>query len=67
VIRAAERAREQDLRVVGLTGATGGALAAGCDVTIRVPSTVTAHIQECHLTVEQLLASLVESALYPPA
>jgi D-sedoheptulose 7-phosphate isomerase len=30
-----------------------------------VPSTVTAHIQECHLAVEQLLASLVEDALYP--
>jgi hypothetical protein len=28
-------------------------------------STVTAHIQECHLAVEQLLALLVERALYP--
>ena len=31
----------------------------------RVPSTVTAHIQECHLAIEQLLASLVEGALFP--
>ncbi len=67
VVRAAEQARRQELRVVGLTGASGGDLAPGCDVAIRVPSSVTAHIQECHLAVEQLLASIVEAALYPPA
>jgi D-sedoheptulose 7-phosphate isomerase len=65
VVRAAEQARQQDVRVVALTGASGGALAASCDVAVRVPSTVTAHIQECHLAVEQLLASIVEEALYP--
>ena len=65
VIRAAERAQEQRLRVVALTGSSGGKLAPLADVAIRVPSAVTAHIQECHLTIEQLLASLVEDALYP--
>jgi D-sedoheptulose 7-phosphate isomerase len=65
VIRAAERARTQGLRVIALTGATGGDLAGSADVAVRVPSTVTSHIQECHLAVEQLLASLVEDALYP--
>ena len=40
-------------------------LAPLADAAVRVPSTVTAHIQECHLAVEQLLASLVEDALYP--
>ena len=65
VIRAAERARVQGLRVVALTGASGGDLAGLADAAVRVPSTVTAHIQECHLAVEQLLASLVEDALYP--
>lgn len=65
VIRAAERARAQGLRVVALTGESGGDLAGMADVAVRVPSIVTAHIQECHLAVEQLLASLVEDALYP--
>jgi phosphoheptose isomerase len=65
VIRAAERARTQGLRVIALTGASGGELAAIANAAVRVPSTVTAHIQECHLAVEQLLASLVEDALYP--
>lgn len=65
VIRAAEQAHVQELRVVALTGETGGDLAPVADVAIRVPSTTTAHIQECHLAIEQLLASLVEDALYP--
>ena len=65
VIRAAEQAHAQELRVIALTGETGGDLAPAADVAIRVPSTVTAHIQECHLAIEQLLASLVEDALYP--
>jgi len=67
VIRAAERAQEQRLRVIALTGSSGGKLAPLADVAVKVPSTVTAHIQECHLAVEQLLASLVEDALYPRA
>ncbi len=65
VIRAAERARGAGLRVIALTGESGGKLAPLADAAIRVPSTITAHVQECHLAVEQLLASLVEDALYP--
>jgi D-sedoheptulose 7-phosphate isomerase len=65
VVRAAQEAPARGLKVVALTGETGGELAPLADVAIRVPSTVTAHIQECHLAVEQLLASLVEDELYP--
>jgi D-sedoheptulose 7-phosphate isomerase len=65
VVRAAELARSRGLRVVALTGETGGKLAPLADVAVRVPSTVTAHIQECHLAIEQLLAALVEDELYP--
>jgi D-sedoheptulose 7-phosphate isomerase len=65
VVRAARRARDAGLGVIALTGASGGELAPLADAAIRVPSTVTAHIQESHLAVEQLLASLVEDALYP--
>ena len=52
--------------MIALTGASGGLLAPVADVAIKVPSTVTAHIQECHLTVEHLLATLVERELYAP-
>jgi phosphoheptose isomerase len=67
VVRAATEAKARGLAVVALTGASGGRLAAEAHVAVRIPSTVTAHIQECHLTVEQLLALLVERELYPRA
>ena len=65
VLAAAESARAGGLGVVALTGETGGRLAPLADVAIRIPSTETAHIQECHLAIEQLLALLAERALYP--
>jgi D-sedoheptulose 7-phosphate isomerase len=65
VVRAARRARERGVAVVALTGEDGGELAGEADVAIRVPSRVTAHVQECHLAIEQLIADLVERELYP--
>jgi D-sedoheptulose 7-phosphate isomerase len=65
ILRAAERARAARMTVIGLTGRSGGALAPLADVAIKVPSTVTAHIQEAHLAIEQLIALLAERDLYP--
>jgi D-sedoheptulose 7-phosphate isomerase len=65
VLAAAEEARARGLGVVALTGASGGKLAPMADVAITVPSEATAHIQECHLAVEQLLALVVERELHP--
>jgi D-sedoheptulose 7-phosphate isomerase len=65
ILAAAETARAAAIKVVALTGASGGALAAGADAAIRVPSTTTAHIQQAHLAIEHLLALMAERALYP--
>ncbi len=65
ILVAARAASAAGMPVIALTGASGGSLAPLADVAIRVPSTVTAHIQECHLAIEQLLALLAERALYP--
>jgi D-sedoheptulose 7-phosphate isomerase len=65
ILLAAEHARARDLIVVALTGRSGGGLASLADVAITVPSSVTAHIQEAHIAVEQLIALLVERDLYP--
>ena len=67
VLAAAESAHRQAMGVVALTGASGGGLAPLADVAVRVPSAVTAHIQECHLAIEQLLAALAERAIHPGA
>ncbi len=65
ILAAARAAGAAGMPVIALTGASGGLLAPLADVAIKVPSTVTAHIQECHLAIEQLLALLAERALYP--
>ncbi|MEP6757622.1 MAG: HAD-IIIA family hydrolase [Actinomycetota bacterium] len=65
ILAAAEAARTRAMPVIALTGASGGRLAPMADVAVRVPSTATAHIQECHLAIEQLLALLAERALHP--
>ena len=65
IVAAAERASAMDLAVLALTGRTGGKLAPLADIAIRIPSDVTAHIQEAHLATEQLLALLVERAIHP--
>ena len=65
VTRAFEQAQSQELRTIALTGETGGMLAPMADVAIRVPSSETSHIQECHIGIGQLLAFMVEDMLYP--
>lgn len=65
VVRAFEQAAAQGLRTIALTGRSGGKLAPMANVAIRVPSTETSHIQECHIAIGQLLAFMVEEQLYP--
>ena len=60
VVRAARRAQAADMAVAGLTGADGGALAACCDVCVRVPSSRTQQVQEAHLAIGHVLCALVE-------
>ena len=65
VQRAVEVAHEGDLRVVALSGASGGKVSASLapgDVEIRVPSDSTARIQEVHLVVVHCLCDALERA-----
>jgi phosphoheptose isomerase len=62
VVAAAEVARRLGMKVIGLTGAAGAAFVAGCDAGVAVPSTVTARIQECHITIGHLLCEVLDEA-----
>jgi len=64
VLAAVRTARERGLRVVGLTGRSGGKLAPLVDVALCVPSDDTQRIQESHITIAHALAELVEEALF---
>lgn len=65
VIEAARTARDLGLRVVGLTGQSGGPLAEHCDLCLRVPSLETARIQEAHITLGHILCGLIQDRLLP--
>lgn len=67
VIRAIEAAHERSARVVALTGCDGGPMAlklAEKDIEIRVPSEVTARIQEVHLMAIHCLCDLIDRQLF---
>lgn len=63
ILRAAETARQCGMRILGLTGASGGALEALSDVCLRVPSQRTCRIQEIHLSVGHIWCEMVEKEL----
>jgi phosphoheptose isomerase len=62
VVAAARAARARGMKIVGLTGARGAAFVAACDAGVAVPSTVTARIQECHITIGHLVCEVVDEA-----
>jgi len=64
VVKAAETARQKGLKVVGLTGKTGGKLADICDVEIRVDHMGYAdRVQEIHIKVIHSLINYIEGNL----
>jgi D-sedoheptulose 7-phosphate isomerase len=66
VNQAIASAHERDMNIVALTGRDGGELVkllAPGDVEIRVPSDVTARIQETHLLIIHCLCDLVDHQL----
>jgi D-sedoheptulose 7-phosphate isomerase len=60
---AVEKAHEKGAATIGFTGAGGGRLAEIADLCLKVPCTVTARIQEAHITIGHILCGLVEDAL----
>ena len=64
VCHAARVARAKGLRVLGMTGAQGGALCALCDVALRVPADQTYRIQELHLPLYHALCAMLEAAFF---
>lgn len=67
VIEAIHAAHDRDMLVVSLTGRDGGEMASlrgEGDIEIRVPSDVTARIQEVHLLVIHCLCDLIDHQLF---
>ncbi len=64
VVNAVYLAGKLGLKTIGLTGKNGGRLNELCDVTIRVPETITSKVQELHLPVYHTLCTMLEEHFF---
>ena len=64
IVKACEQAKQQQMLVVGMTGALGGKLKACCDFLLNVPSVDTPRIQESHIMVGHIICELVEKNIF---
>lgn len=60
VVKAALKARDTGMHTIAFTGEGGGKLQDICDITLVIPSKVTARIQEMHILVGHIICELVE-------
>jgi D-sedoheptulose 7-phosphate isomerase len=70
VVQAIQAANENEMQVIALSGKDGGAMSQVLDensVEIRVPSNITARIQEVHILVIHILCELLDLQLLGPA
>jgi len=63
VLVAVEKATELGLRTVGLSGQSGR-LGEVVEILVAVPSRLTQHIQEAHITIGHILCDLVERRVF---
>ena len=64
ILAAIEKARAQGMKIIGMTGASGGKMADLCDVLLNVPSTDTPRIQESHILMGHILCQMTEQTLF---
>ncbi len=64
IINAALAAKKKGASTIAFTGRGGGGLKDHVDVCLEVPSTDTARIQECHITIGHILCSIIEKELF---
>ena len=65
ILYAAVTARAKGMKVIGLTGKTGGEMKEKCDITIVVPwNKYSDRIQEIHIKIIHILIEYIEQALF---
>ena len=63
VIEGIKTAKRMGLTTISLTGCGGGKLAGLTDISIIVPSKVTARVQEAHICIAHVICELVEDQI----
>lgn len=65
ITRAIEVAKQKGVKVIGMTGASGGLMKDCCDILLNVPSNCTPRIQEAHIMIGHIICEIIESVLFP--
>ncbi|MFA4872393.1 MAG: D-sedoheptulose 7-phosphate isomerase [Patescibacteria group bacterium] len=60
IVKGLQKAREMNMKTVGLTGNDGGKMNEWCDEILTVPSSSTPRIQECHILIIHLLCEMID-------
>jgi D-sedoheptulose 7-phosphate isomerase len=63
IVRAVKMAKTKGIYTVGFLGCGGGTIAPLCDASFIVPSNVTSHIQEAHITAGHAILIAAEDIL----
>lgn len=63
ILAVAKQANIQNVKVIALTGNSGGKLAEYADLLIRIPSTDVPRIQECHILLGHIICEWVEKEM----
>lgn len=63
VVAAIKQAKKMGIKTVVLTGKNGTEMAKTADLSLMVPSEVTARIQEAHITIGHILCEMIEQEL----
>ncbi|MEI6049443.1 MAG: SIS domain-containing protein [Bacteroidota bacterium] len=64
IVDACITAKAMNMKVIGLTGISGGKMKQYCDILLNVPEKRTAYVQELHLPVFHAICLLVENHFY---
>jgi len=64
IVKAFEVANQKNITTISLTGEDGGLLKDLSDYSLRVPSSDTPRIQECHILLGHIICEFVEAKLF---
>ena len=64
IVKAFETAKELGMKIIAMTGETGGAMKEFADILLNVPSKDTPRIQESHILIGHIICELVETEMF---
>jgi D-sedoheptulose 7-phosphate isomerase len=64
IVKAFEVANAKNITTISFTGLDGGLLNPLSDYCLKIPSTDTPRIQECHILIGHIICELIESKLF---